>query len=95
MHTHFFYNGEFTNGTEPVGLVWYLKQQYGCVVLCSTVSPWAFIMSALCCVGCDVQYGTAVVCACIEGCFLDSEVCLVFIWRYHWPDVLVKQVYQC
>lgn len=53
------------------------------------------LLSALCRVGCDVQYGTAVVCTCIEGCFLDSEVSLIFIWRYHWPDVLVKQVYQC
>lgn len=30
-----------------------------------------------------------------EGYFLDSEVCLIFIWRYHWFNVLVKKVYQC
>lgn len=36
------------------------------VVLCSTFSPWAFIVSTPCHAGCDVQYVTAVVCTCIE-----------------------------
>lgn len=66
-HIHFCYNGEFTNCTEPVGLVQDLKQQNGCVVLCSSVNPWAFIVFAPCCAGCGVQYGTAVVCTCIGG----------------------------
>lgn len=66
MHTHTSATMENLAAAQNLLGLFRTRNNKVIVVLCSTVSPRAFIVSTPCHVGCDVQYVTAVVCTCIE-----------------------------